>query len=79
MAIQHANDANFSELTAKGLTLVDFEHLGVDLVMFGPIFEAVSEKYTNIKFIKFEIDETNHEHLLNTESLYSVCFSIQRW
>jgi len=27
--------------------------------MFGPIFEAVSEKVPGVNFVKFEIDETN--------------------
>ena len=29
--------------------------------MFGPIFEATSEKITNVTFVKFEIDEANRQ------------------
>ena len=27
--------------------------------MFGPIFETVSDEVTDVKFVKFEIDEAN--------------------
>ena len=27
--------------------------------MFGPIFETVSDEISDVKFVKFEIDETN--------------------
>jgi thioredoxin 1 len=29
--------------------------------MFGPIFESVSEKMPNVKFLKFEVDAANRE------------------
>jgi thioredoxin 1 len=29
--------------------------------MFGPIFEATSEKTTDANFVKFEIDESNRQ------------------
>lgn len=60
MALQHATDANFQNTIGDGLTLVDFWATWCGPCrMFGPIFEAVSEKVPNVNFVKFEIDETN--------------------
>ena len=60
MALQHATDENFQNTVQSGLTLVDFWATWCGPCrMFGPIFEAVSEKVPNVHFVKFEIDETN--------------------
>ncbi|MBO7066437.1 MAG: thioredoxin [Alphaproteobacteria bacterium] len=60
MALQHANDDTFSEMIGDGITLVDFWATWCGPCrMFGPIFESVSEKITDVNFIKFEIDDTN--------------------
>jgi thioredoxin len=60
MTLEHANDANFSEKIAKGITLVDFWASWCGpCQMFGPIFEATAGKVTDARFLKFEIDETN--------------------
>lgn len=60
MALEHANDANFAELTKNGLTLVDFWASWCGPCrMFGPIFESVSNQINDVKFVKFEIDESN--------------------
>ncbi|MDE6477626.1 MAG: thioredoxin [Alphaproteobacteria bacterium] len=60
MALEHANDANFADMIANGITLVDFWASWCGpCQMFGPIFEAVSNNFPDVKFVKFEIDESN--------------------
>lgn len=60
MALEHANDANFADMVASGLTLVDFWASWCGpCQMFGPIFEAVSNQIPDVRFVKFEIDEAN--------------------
>ena len=60
MALQHANDETFGTMIGNGITLVDFWATWCGPCrMFGPIFESVSEKITDVNFVKFEIDETN--------------------
>ncbi len=60
MALEHANDTNFTELVSDGITLVDFWASWCGpCQMFGPIFESVSNQYPDVNFVKFEIDESN--------------------
>lgn len=62
MALKHANDANFSSMIGDGITLVDFWATWCGPCrMFGPIFEAVSERVPDADFVKFEIDDTNRQ------------------
>ena len=60
MALQHATDENFDSMVKDGLTLVDFWASWCGpCQMFGPIFEEVSETKTDVRFVKFEIDDVN--------------------
>lgn len=60
MALEHGNDANFADLIKSGITLVDFWASWCGPCrMFGPIFEQVSTQIPDVKFVKFEIDESN--------------------
>ena len=62
MAIQHATDATIADMIGNGITLVDFWASWCGPCrMFGPIFEATSEKTTDANFVKFEIDESNRQ------------------
>lgn len=61
MSIININDLSFEKSINNGLSIVDFwsTYCG-PCKMFGPVFEAVSNKIQNVNFYKFEItDDSN--------------------
>ena len=62
MAVKHLLDSDFQDFIKDGMSIVDFwaEWCG-PCRMFGPVFEAASEKHDGIKFGKYEITDTNKE------------------
>ena len=59
MAVIHVNDSNFANEIKTGIVLVDFWASWCGpCKMFSPVFESASDKISNIKFLKFEIDDS---------------------
>ena len=56
--MQIVNEQEFDEIIKNGFTLVDFfaDWCG-PCKMLSPILEELSEEYTNIKFIKVNVDD----------------------
>ncbi len=58
MAVIHGNDNNFEELIKEGIVIVDmFATWCGPCKMLGPVVEELSNEYTNIKFVKIDVDE----------------------
>lgn len=58
MATQDITDANFSEVTSKGVTLTDFWAAWCGPCrMQSPIVEQLSEQRSDVSFLKMDVDE----------------------
>lgn len=54
----HASNENFNELIKDGTVIVDmFATWCGPCKMLGPVVEELAGKYSNIKFIKVDVDE----------------------
>lgn len=60
MAIIHANDNNFNEITSQGTVLVDFyaDWCG-PCKMLAPILEELDNDRSEIKIVKVNVDEAH--------------------
>ena len=58
MAVIHASNDNFNDLIKEGTVIIDvFATWCGPCKMLGPVVEELSNKYTDIKFIKVDSDE----------------------
>lgn len=58
MEVIHANNDNFNELIKDGTVIVDmFANWCGPCKMLGPVIEELASKYSDIKFIKVDVDE----------------------
>lgn len=71
MAIIHANDNNFNEITSQGTVLVDFyaDWCG-PCRMLGPTLEKLAEEVDSYSFVKINVD--NAENVARTYGVMSI-------
>lgn len=69
--LKHANESNFTDMTGKGLVLVDFFATWCGpCKMLGPVLEEIAKEQTDLKIVKVDVDQ--HESLAQQFGIMSV-------